>query len=189
MREKALSLGQSVRSSASTVRYPHEGRPKFLTCQKFIRPSDCLSGETYRFSFPPVHCTNTARQTTHDKAEIRPDSKNSRTSQNSAQNRTKIAQCMPGLKPGIHRAISVRFPCVSARYQLTLYKKIAHASKAKAHDLCALTIQRPIVERDLCAHIIRVKYSGSQLQGSQNFKIPGSPSGRYSSDFGSPKLI
>ncbi len=26
-------------------------------------------------------------------------------------------------------------------------------------------------------------------QGSQNFKIPGSPSGRYSSDFGSPKLI
>ncbi len=46
-REKALSLGQSVRSSASTVRYPHEGRPKFLTCQKFIRPSDCLSGETY----------------------------------------------------------------------------------------------------------------------------------------------
>ncbi len=26
------------------------------------------------------------------------------------------------------------------------------------------------------------------LQGSQNFKIPGSPSGRYSSDFGSPKI-
>ncbi len=25
-------------------------------------------------------------------------------------------------------------------------------------------------------------------QGSQNFKIPGSPSGRYSSDFGSPKI-
>ncbi len=75
VREKALSLGQSVRSSASTVRYPHEERPKFLTCQKFIRPSDCLSGETYRFSFPPVHCTNTARQTTNDKAEIRPDSK------------------------------------------------------------------------------------------------------------------
>ncbi len=97
MREKALSLGQSVRSSASTVRYPHEERSKFLTCLKFIRPSDCLSGETYRFSSPPVHCTNTARQTTHDKAEIRPDSKNSRTSQNSARNRTKIAQCMPGI--------------------------------------------------------------------------------------------
>ncbi len=96
MRGKALSLGQSVLSSASTVRYPHEERPKFLTCQKFIRPSDCLSGETYRFSFPPVHCTNTARRTTHDKAEIWHDSKNSRTSQNSAQNRTKIAQCMPG---------------------------------------------------------------------------------------------
>ncbi len=26
------------------------------------------------------------------------------------------------------------------------------------------------------------------IQGSQNFKIPGSPSGRYSSDFGSPKI-
>ncbi len=25
-------------------------------------------------------------------------------------------------------------------------------------------------------------------QGSQNVKIPGSPSGRYSSDFGSPKI-
>ncbi len=25
-------------------------------------------------------------------------------------------------------------------------------------------------------------------QGSQNFKIPGSPSGRYSSDFGNPKI-
>ncbi len=35
---------------------------------------------------------------THDKAENRPNSKNSRTSQNSAQNRTKIAQCMPGFK-------------------------------------------------------------------------------------------
>ncbi len=28
----------------------------------------------------------------------------------------------------------------------------------------------------------------SMQQGSQNFKIPGSPSGRYSSDFGSPKI-
>ncbi len=28
----------------------------------------------------------------------------------------------------------------------------------------------------------------SHTQGSQNFKIPGSPSGRYSSDFGSPKI-
>ncbi len=26
------------------------------------------------------------------------------------------------------------------------------------------------------------------FQDSQNFKIPGSPSGRYSSDFGSPKI-
>ncbi len=89
---KALSLGQSVRSSASTVRYPHEGRPKYLTCQKFIRPSDCLSGGNWPCLL------YTARRTTHDKAEIRPDSKNRRTSQNSAQNRTKIAQCMPGLR-------------------------------------------------------------------------------------------
>ncbi len=95
MREKVLSLGQSVCSFASIVRYPKEGRPKFLTCQKFNRPSDSLSGEVNRFSFPPVHCTNTAQQTMHDKAEIRPDSKKS---QNSAQNRIKIAQCMPGLK-------------------------------------------------------------------------------------------
>ncbi len=27
------------------------------------------------------------------------------------------------------------------------------------------------------------------LQGLQNFKIPGSPLGKYSSDFGSPKII
>ncbi len=27
-----------------------------------------------------------------------------------------------------------------------------------------------------------------RTQGSQHFKIPGSPSGRYSSDFGSPKI-
>ncbi len=27
-----------------------------------------------------------------------------------------------------------------------------------------------------------------QFEGSQNVKIPGSPSGRYSSDFGSPKM-
>ncbi len=41
-REKALSLGQSVRSFASFMRYPHEVRPKFLTCQKFIhRPIAC----------------------------------------------------------------------------------------------------------------------------------------------------
>ncbi len=38
-----------------------------------------------------------------------------------------------------------------------------------------------------------LKFHGSRyfkytLQGSQNFKIPGSPSGRYSSDFGSPKV-
>ncbi len=26
------------------------------------------------------------------------------------------------------------------------------------------------------------------IQGSQSFKIPGRPSGRYSSDFGSPKM-
>ncbi len=33
-----------------------------------------------------------------------------------------------------------------------------------------------------------MRYSDFMVQGSQNFKIPGSPSGRYSSDFGSPKI-
>ncbi len=32
------------------------------------------------------------------------------------------------------------------------------------------------------------KKKKKRKQGSQNFKIPGSPSGRYSSDFGSPKI-
>ncbi len=171
MREKALSLGQSVRSSASTVRYPHEGRPKFLTCQKFIRPSDCLSGETYRFSFPPVHCTNTARQTTHDKAEIRPDSKNSRTSQNSAQNRTKIAQCMPGLKPGIHRAISVRFPCDFSKVSTHTVQEDRMRCKAKAHDLCALTIQPDCRARFMCSHYT-CEILGFTVAGLAKFQNP-----------------
>ncbi len=33
-----------------------------------------------------------------------------------------------------------------------------------------------------------MSFSTLPPQGSQNFKIPGSPSGRYSSDFGSPKI-
>ncbi len=39
------NTGQTVHSSSSTVRYPHEGWPRFLTCQKYIWPSDCWSGE------------------------------------------------------------------------------------------------------------------------------------------------
>ncbi len=61
------------------------------------------------------------------------------------------------------------FRAISAMYQLTLYEKIACDVKPKAHDLCAHTIAernlcthtlRLIVEHDLYAHPIRVKYSG-----------------------------
>ncbi len=31
-------------------------------------------------------------------------------------------------------------------------------------------------------------FTNELIQGSQNFKIPGSPTGRYSSDFGSLKI-
>ncbi len=41
------------------------------TCQKYIRPSDCWSGETNLLSLPP------AWQKMHDKAEIWPNSKKS----------------------------------------------------------------------------------------------------------------
>ncbi len=96
MREKALSLGQSVRSFASIVRDPHEGRPKFLTCQKFIRPSDCLSREANRFSFPPVHCTNTAWQSWNS-ARLKKESHKSEFGSKSDENRTLYAQLNTGL--------------------------------------------------------------------------------------------
>ncbi len=54
------------------------------------------------------------------------------------------------------------FCAISARYQLTLYEKIACDVKPKL-TIYVLTLYGPIVERDLCAHTIRVKYSGSQL--------------------------
>ncbi len=54
--------------------------------------------------------------------------------------------------PDIHCAIS-------ARYQLTLYEKIACDVKPKLR-IYVLSLYGPIVERDLCAHTIRVKYSG-----------------------------
>ncbi len=54
---------------------------------------------------------------------------------------------------------------------LVLGLKLCHKDSSAAH-VCSCT-----------------KYPIYAVQGSQNFKIPGSPSGRYSSDFGSPKLI
>ncbi len=64
---------QSVRISASTVRYSHEGRPKFLTCQKFIR------------LITSANTLYTAQEIMHGKAEIHLESK---TSQKSDQNHT-----------------------------------------------------------------------------------------------------
>ncbi len=64
------------------------------------------------------------------------------------------------------RAYTVRFLCdfraISARYQLTLYEKIACDVKPKLR-IYVLSLYGPIVERDLCAHTVRVKYSGSLL--------------------------
>ncbi len=54
------------------------------------------------------------------------------------------------------------FRAISARYQLTLYEKIDCDVKPKL-TIYVLSLYGPIVERDLCAHTIRVKYSGSQL--------------------------
>ncbi len=51
------------------------------------------------------------------------------------------------------------FCAISARYQLTLYEKIACDVKPKLM-IYVLSLYGPIVERDLCAHTIRVKYSG-----------------------------
>ncbi len=66
----------------------------------------------------------------------------------------------------LSRAYPVRFLCdfraISARYQLTLYEKIACDVKPKL-TIYVLSLYGPIVERDLCAYTIRVKYSGSQL--------------------------
>ncbi len=123
MREKALSLGQSVRSSASTVQYSHEGRPKFLMSE-INRTVRLPVGRDLSLLVSPVHRTNTARQTTHSKAEIRPDSKNSRMSQNLAQNWTKIAQCMPGLR----ESRMLRWQLETCMFELqTILNKMAFA--------------------------------------------------------------
>ncbi len=46
------------------------------------------------------------------------------------------------------------FRAISARYQLTLYEKIACDVKPKL-TIYVLTLYGPIVQRDLCAHTIR----------------------------------
>ncbi len=57
-------------------------------------------------------------------------------------------------KPGIHCAISVRF-----QQGINSYEKIACDVKQKL-TIYVLTLYGPIVEHDLCAHTMRVKYSG-----------------------------
>ncbi len=50
---------------------------------------------------------------------------------------------------------------ISARYQLTLYKKIACNCDVKTKlTISVLTLYGPIVECQLCAHTIRMKHSG-----------------------------
>ncbi len=50
---------------------------------------------------------------------------------------------------------------ISARYQLTLYKKIACNCDVKTKlTIYVLTLYGPIVECQLCAHTIRMKHSG-----------------------------
>ncbi len=55
-----------------------------------------MQGEANRFSFPPVYCTNTARQTMHNKAEIQPDTHESEFGSKSDENRTVYEQPKAG---------------------------------------------------------------------------------------------
>ncbi len=55
-------------------------------------------------------------------------------------------QNFTSLRPGIHCAISVRFTCDFSKVSTHIVREDRMRYKAKAHDLCALTI--------------RVKYSG-----------------------------
>ncbi len=60
---------------------------------------------------------------------------------------------------------------------------IGCTEEPKLHSVAKWCLWSMILVQILCNEQFFVT-----VQGSQNFKIPGSPSGRYSSDFGSPKI-
>ncbi len=70
--------------------------------------------------------------------------------------------------------------------QQTVILRCIPLSLLSLKDLCLLSVCLLLYRRCKKAHFSRTLIMHSQ--GSQNFKIPGSPSGRYSSDFGSPKI-
>lgn len=69
-------------------------QPKFLTCQKFIQPSDHGSGTDDRPSLPPVHCTAKDARRSGNPARASAGC----ASQKSCQIRSKIVQCILGFR-------------------------------------------------------------------------------------------
>ncbi len=58
----------------------------------------------------------------------------------------------PCIKPCIHCAISVRFPCDFSKVSTHTVREDRMRCKAKAHDLCALTIRSDCRARFMCSH-------------------------------------
>ncbi len=56
------------------------------------------------------------------------------------------------LMPGIHCAISVRFPCDFSKVSTHTVREDRMRCKAKVHDLCALTIRSDCRARFMCSH-------------------------------------
>ncbi len=54
--------------------------------------------------------------------------------------------------PGIHCAISVRFPCDFSKVSTHTVREDRMRCKAKAQDLCALTIRSDCRARFMCSH-------------------------------------
>ncbi len=59
---------------------------------------------------------------------------------------------MRSIMPGIHCAISVRFPCDFSKVSTHTVREDRMRCKAKAHDLCALTIRSDCRARFMCSH-------------------------------------
>lgn len=92
---KGTRIVESAPGSALTVQEPESGRPSFLTCQKFIRPSDGRSEAGNWPSPHPVNCPGNNAQWNEKKW---PDSKVSCTAQLSCQKLSKTVQCVPTLR-------------------------------------------------------------------------------------------